>query len=83
MNNVANVGRLCLDRTETLEQRSSRRHAVGEGSGLVRVLFGRHSGAPVPSSSLLLRPQEQHTPRSPSGLDPCVWPPLGPRVVGD
>lgn len=45
------VGRLCLERTETLEQRSSRRHAVREGSGLVRVLLGRHSGTPVPSSS--------------------------------
>lgn len=28
-----------------------------------------------------LRPQEQLTPRSPSRLDPCVWLPLGPRVV--
>ena len=45
------VGQLCLERTETLEQRSSRRHAFGEGSRLVHVLLGRHSRTPVPSSS--------------------------------
>lgn len=40
----------CLERTETPEQKSSRHHGAGEGSGLVRVRPGRHSGTPVPSS---------------------------------
>lgn len=45
------VGRPSLEQTEALKQSSSCRHTAGEGSGLVRVLPGRHSGTPVPSSS--------------------------------
>lgn len=67
-------GRPSLERTEALKQRASRRHAAGEGSGLVRVLPGRHSGR---LSHLPPPAQEQLRPHGPSRLDPCVWLPLG------